>query len=131
VIWVEEKSILVVCGTSRPRPNRREVLVKQRSPAATVLELTTATFFPESGLAAIREPSLVLRVRGRRVPPMLLHDLEILVQSITRSVAEPAADEIQRFIDHVASKSRALREAKEKTATEGTTVGAPKNESQG
>jgi hypothetical protein len=32
---------------------------------------------------------------------MLLHDLETMVHSITRSVTEPAADEIERFINYI------------------------------
>jgi hypothetical protein len=113
VLWVKDPAVLVVCGTSRAYPGRDEVVVHPRSPAATVLELPATTYFPSRGIAAITDPLLVVRVLGRRVPPQILHALELLVEKATSSFPNQTADLIKDLLDHMAAAGRAAREAKE------------------
>ena len=110
VLRVTEMAALIACGTSQKRPDRDEVIVKPRSPAAVVIGLTAVTYFVASGVGVLVDPAEIIRpATGRRCPPGVFHAIEDMAARALKDTPCEEADRLMAPLRAALDRSRTNR----------------------
>lgn len=65
VLRVTATTLVLICGSTKGRSHMTEVVVRPMSPAATMLRLSAPTYFNETRVAVVTDPSAILRPNGK------------------------------------------------------------------